>query len=148
MDASPYADWSAHLFTADRTQYIIVTNTASLYSAVMYGRGVTDDCILIQRIGSFLREVMDDDGLKFLYRRFVAPSFARVSLSNALNRAVIGSMNDLVRQAKCYLIENDLSPYDTSFRLNETPMSMIDYAFPKEAFKRLSPVSKKNSTTN
>jgi hypothetical protein len=27
-------------------------------------------------------------------------------------------------------------------------MSMIDYAFPKEAFKRLSPVSKKNSTTN
>jgi hypothetical protein len=37
-DENPYADWSAHLFTADRTQYIIVTNTKSLYSVVMFGR--------------------------------------------------------------------------------------------------------------
>lgn len=31
-DQNPYADWSANLFTADRTQYIILTNTQSLYS--------------------------------------------------------------------------------------------------------------------
>jgi hypothetical protein len=43
LDENPYADWSRHLFTADRTQYIILSNTASLYSCVMYGRGVTDD---------------------------------------------------------------------------------------------------------
>lgn len=24
LDENPYADWSAHLFTADRTQYIII----------------------------------------------------------------------------------------------------------------------------
>ena len=36
LDENHYADWSAHLFTADRTQYIIVTNTQSLYSVVMY----------------------------------------------------------------------------------------------------------------
>ena len=39
-DPNPYADWSAHLFTAERTQYIILTNTPSLYSAVVYGRGI------------------------------------------------------------------------------------------------------------
>lgn len=38
LDSNPYADWSAHLFTADRTQYIIVTNTKALYSVVMYGK--------------------------------------------------------------------------------------------------------------
>ena len=38
LDENPYADWSAHLFTADRTQYIIVANTQSLYSVVMYGK--------------------------------------------------------------------------------------------------------------
>ncbi|MCL4195363.1 MAG: hypothetical protein KJZ87_26730 [Thermoguttaceae bacterium] len=42
LDENPYADWSAHLFTADRTQYIIISNTKSLYSVVLYGRGITD----------------------------------------------------------------------------------------------------------
>jgi hypothetical protein len=37
LDDNPYADWSCHLFTADRTQYIIVSNTASPYSCVLYG---------------------------------------------------------------------------------------------------------------
>jgi hypothetical protein len=31
-DSNPYADWSTHVFLAARTQYILVTNTASLYS--------------------------------------------------------------------------------------------------------------------
>jgi len=39
LDENPYGDWSCHLFTADRTQYIITTNTKSLYSCVMYGKG-------------------------------------------------------------------------------------------------------------
>ncbi len=37
LDENPYADWSANLFVVDRTQYIILSNTASLYSCVMYG---------------------------------------------------------------------------------------------------------------
>lgn len=35
LDANPYADWSCHLFTADRTQYILVSNTTALYSCVL-----------------------------------------------------------------------------------------------------------------
>ena len=35
LDDNLFADWSCHLFTADRTQYIILSNTASLYSCVM-----------------------------------------------------------------------------------------------------------------
>jgi hypothetical protein len=34
LDDNPFADWSAHLFVVDRTQYIIPSNT-SLYSTVM-----------------------------------------------------------------------------------------------------------------
>ena len=49
LDENPYADWSCHLFTADRTQYIILSNTASLYSCVMYGQGITDDSRFIER---------------------------------------------------------------------------------------------------
>ena len=32
LDENPYADWSANLFVVDRTQYIILSNTASLYA--------------------------------------------------------------------------------------------------------------------
>ena len=39
LDANPFADWSAHLFTAERMQFVILTNTESLYSTVMSGRG-------------------------------------------------------------------------------------------------------------
>lgn len=37
-NANPFADWSARVFTADRAQYILITNTATLYSRVIYGK--------------------------------------------------------------------------------------------------------------
>ncbi len=60
LDEDPYADWSAHLFTADRAQYIIVTNTKSLYSVVMYGRGIANDGQFIDRALSSIQEFMED----------------------------------------------------------------------------------------
>jgi hypothetical protein len=48
-----------HLFTADRTQYIILMNSASLYSCVMYGRGITDDNTFIERSLGMIREFME-----------------------------------------------------------------------------------------
>jgi len=57
-DPNPFADWSGHLFTADRTQYLILTNTPSLYSTVINGRGIPDDsqrfCLLT---GCWIKEV-------------------------------------------------------------------------------------------
>ena len=136
-DANPFADWSCHLFTADRTQYIILTNPPSLYSAVMFGAGNTDGSQFIRRALDCLREFMVDDGQEFIYRRFIAPATGTVRFSKALNRSVTGSMNDLVYHAKMWLTEGDLSPFDTSFRLNEIPMSPLDYRFPREVFKAL-----------
>lgn len=138
LNQNPLADWSGHLFSADRTQYVILTNTASLYSTVFYGRGVTDGSRLIERGLEAVRDVMVDDGLGFLYLRLVAPSAASVAFSKSLNRSVTGSMNDLINCAKVWLTEAELSPYDASFKLNEMPMSAIKYANPREALKSLS----------
>lgn len=77
LDENPYADWSCQLFTVDRTQYIIVSNTKSLYSCVLYGKGITNDCVFIERVLSSLREFMTDDGQSFIYQKFVAPSSTR-----------------------------------------------------------------------
>ena len=41
LDANPFADWSAHLFAGGQTQYIILSNSKSLYSTVMQAKGIT-----------------------------------------------------------------------------------------------------------
>jgi len=66
LNENPYADWSARLFTSDRTQYILLSNTPSFYATVMYGRGITDDHAFIVRALSSIREFMQDDGLEFV----------------------------------------------------------------------------------
>ena len=134
---NPFIDWTAHLFTAERAQYIIVTNTASLYSLIMYGRGITDDDEIVQRTMEFMREYMADDGCEFLYQRLIAPHSGTVSFAKATNRHVIGSMNELIFEARFYMTERRLSPYETSQNINETPMSYLDYNSPNEAFRLL-----------
>lgn len=141
-DENPYADWSSHLFTADRTQYIILMNTASLYSCVMYGRGISNDSTFIARSLDTIREFTADDGKQFVYRKFITPSSGTVSFAKALNRSVTGSMNDHIHAAK-FMLEDDMAPSDIGYRLNETPMSALNgpdgrkYGHPKDVFPNL-----------
>jgi len=143
LDENPFADWSAHLLVADRTQYVILSNTKSLYSTVMFGEGIMDDCHLIQRAMESIREFMQDDGQEFVYRRFVAPARKTVRFAKALNRSVTTSMNDLARHAIARLAEGGLSPQDVGFELNNVLLSSIArsqadrYGKPREAFKDL-----------
>ena len=139
---NPLADWSAHLFLTDRTQYILLSNTESLYSTVMYGKGITDDSKFIERALSNLREFMEGDGQEFVYRRIIAPASASVRFAKALDRSVTGSMSDLIGHATDWLAQGDLSPFDVGFRLNEIPMSALAgsssaYGIPRDAFKAL-----------
>jgi hypothetical protein len=143
LDENPFADWSAHLFVADRTQYILLSNTRSLYSTVMYGEGIHDASHFIERALSSIREFMQDDGQEFVYRRFIAPASETLSLSKALNRSVTGSMNDLINHATLWLVEEDISPPDVGFRVNDVLLSSLArsktdfYRKPREAFKDL-----------
>ena len=92
LDENPYADWSCHLFTADRTQYVIMSNTASLYSCVMFGKGITNDGLFIQLAMNVIREFMEDDGQQFAYRKFITPASGTVSFAKALNRSVTSKL--------------------------------------------------------
>src|SRR5450755_1309087 len=74
LNENPLADWSAHLFVAGRTQYILLSNTKSLYSTVLYGKGITNDGQFIDRALTSLREFMACDGLESAYRRFIVPA--------------------------------------------------------------------------
>ncbi len=144
LDENPYADWSCHLFTADRTQYIIMSNTASLYSCVMYGKGITSDGRFIERALSSIREFTEGDGQAFVYQKFIAPSTVTVSFAKALSRQVTGSMKELVAAATHSLESGEVAPHAVGVYLNELLLSAIatqqdrGYGRPKDAFKLLS----------
>ena len=143
LDENPFADWSATLFVVDRTHYILLSNTKTLYSAVTFGKGITNDSRFIERALSSIREFMQDDGYEAEYLRFIAPATARVQFAKALDRTVTGSLNELVQAATYCLDDGVRSPFDVSVELNDLLLSAIAsnkaerYGKPKEAFESL-----------
>jgi hypothetical protein len=140
---NPLTDWSAHVFAAGRTQYIIVSNTATLYSMLLPGRGINDESELITRVFSNMADFLQEDGHALAYRRFIAPASGSVRFAKTLNRSVTGSMNELVRFATAWLSEDKTSPHEVGSRLNDVllsalaPSKAIPYGKPREAFKEL-----------
>jgi hypothetical protein len=139
---NPLVDWSAHLFVAGRTQYLLLSNTKSLYSTVLYGKGVTTASHFSERALGGIREFLEAEGQAFAYRRHIVPATASVRFAKALDRSVTGSMNDLTRHATYWLAGGDRSPLDVGFRLNDIPMSALAnggsaYGKPREVFRAL-----------
>jgi len=58
LNENPFADWSALVFIAGRTQYILLSNSKSLYSTVMFGKGITNTSHFIERAVSSNRELV------------------------------------------------------------------------------------------
>jgi hypothetical protein len=138
LDANAFADWSAHLFTAARAQYVILTNTPSLYSVLMVGRGIANEGQFVDRALSCIEEFLAQDGQGSAYKRFIAPAASSIRFSTALNRSVVGSINDSVHVAKMMLTEDQLSLHEAASMLNQMPMSYLDYDNARGAFRSLS----------
>ena len=138
LDSNPYADWTARLFTESRAQYIMISNTTSLYSMVMFGKGITDDFTFKNRVTSHMSEYIREDGFRLIFERLIMLNMNVISLSKALSRSVTGSMNDLEFQAKTILCGGTVSPWDLSNKLNEIPFSYLKYKRPKDMFPAMS----------
>jgi hypothetical protein len=143
LDDNPFADWSAGLFLVGRSQYVLLSNTKSLYSTVLVGKDITNDSDFIERAISGIRELTEGDGQGAAFERFIAPASAEVRFAKALDRSVTGSMNDLIRHATAWLAEGNLSPHDVGVRVNDILLSALGrsksetYGKPRDSFKAL-----------
>ncbi len=141
-DENPLADWSAALFIAGRTQYILLSNTKSLYSTVMPGKWIADDGDFTDRALGSIRELLHHNGQEAVYERLIAPASATVRFARALNRSVTGSIADLTKLAAYWLAAGDASSSEVGSRLNDTPMSALrqgrsSHGFPRDVFRAL-----------
>jgi hypothetical protein len=138
-DENPFADWVGNVFTAQRAQYIILSNSASLYSIILRGQGITDDCVFIERAKEAMDQFMREDGLEFIFYRLVVPHLGIIRYSKAGDRRVLGSMNDLIHSAKFFLTERQTSPFETALLINDTPLSYLQYNSPRECVAAMTP---------
>lgn len=134
---NPFLDWNVHLFRANRAQYLIYTNTASLLSFVTPGNGITNDIALIKNATSTIRDGLISAGFPFFYEKYVAASTGKVIFTKTNNRHVLGSMNDLIKSAKWLMEYEGFSPFSVSKELNEMPMKIIKYDSPVEVVGKM-----------
>ena len=140
LHENPLLDWSAHLFPVGRSTFILVSNTASLLSAVVAGTGVTGVTSFRDRAFDGIRGCMTALGHEPLTRTLLADE-GPVRFAKALNRSVSGSMNELVKCAEFCMSEGELTLPEVGDRLNDTLLSALasggshGYGKPNEAFR-------------
>lgn len=134
---NPFLDWTANLFMVSRRQCIMLTNSCSLYSVVLAGKGITNEKSIAEKSLKCLHEYMLLDSTANLFVAHIAPHMGSATFCKSGDRRVLGSMNELVFLAKSYLLEMRLPLPQVNMRLNETPMSMLEHHNPKLAFLAL-----------
>jgi hypothetical protein len=142
LDENPFTDWTAHLFPVGRTPYILLANTASLYSTVTLGKGITTARDFIDHALCGIRDLMETAGCGFIYEKHIAPACDTACFAKALDRSVTGSMNDMAKHAAFYLAERNVPPSEIGPSLSEVPMSALKsngstYGFPRDVFKAM-----------
>lgn len=141
LEQNAFADWSGHIFVANRQQYILMSNTQSLYSCIMPGKGITNESKFVDAAIQRIEQSMDEDGLGKLFEKYVLPASQKFHFGKALNRSVTGSMNDHIIGAKIYFEDKDLN--EVGRCLNQTPLSALrdeegrKYNSPDRAIKLL-----------
>jgi hypothetical protein len=133
-DSHPYLDWHAHLFICNRAQYIMVTNSTSLFSVFMHGAGVTDSGKFLDRFNDTLKDVLHGIGADPIFQKIIVPGMKGVRFAKAQDKRIISSMNDNIGFAKEVLIDENPSPYDLTFRVNENIHSSTGYVRTTELF--------------
>jgi len=130
--ANPCADWCCHRFTANRSRYLLVTNASTFYSVVLRAKGMGNESDFITVVVSGLRGYLQAVGHELVFARVIGPAAAEVRFSPVADRRILGVMNEFIFMAEAYL--DDLSPVDTSDRLNSCPVGPLKGKFPSDVF--------------
>lgn len=138
---NPLLDWSAHLFPVGRRQFVLLSNTGSLLSAVVPCQGVTSKPRFRELAFDGIRQCMESNGFESFALRVVVPDSESVRFAKALNRSVSGSMNELIKCAEVCMSEGELTLPEVGDRLNDMLLSALaaggshGYGKPREAFR-------------
>lgn len=132
LNADPFLDFTLTNFAFRRVQYVMMVNTPTLYGVVLPMRGLTTPPLLLNAALGAYAEQLDLDGLKEPYLTRQSTRNVTVRFAGQLDHSVIGSVSELVLQARFSFDDlAGLEPPDGSLaqevsrRLNDVPMSVL-----------------------
>jgi Domain of unknown function (DUF6933) len=117
--------WYANLTRINSKQFIFATETSTLVTVVMPGRGITSPITFAENLMSsisatFFRKHWD----RLLGTIIAFDSPTNVEFKAAVDRRIIGSQNDLIHVAQ-WQLESDTTDIDAVIdQINQTPMSL------------------------
>lgn len=140
--ANPLLDWSIRAFEAGRNEYVLLSNTRSLYSAVLDGVANENAARFAERVVGVIRAILEGARRGPLAGISSEPAPEPVRFAKALDRSVTGSMNELVAYAEVLLADGGVSVPEVGVRLNDFLLSALaragdKYGTPREAFAEL-----------
>ena len=141
----PYADWSACVLTANRRQYVLLTNTASLFSTVIPGAGIANSSTFHARAMEAIGDQLKQAGHDEIWLQTQKEHGAETHFSKTLNASLTGSVNMLVRYCQSYAEKGHVPPSEMGRRLNTIPMRALDSESPEQAFAALAEAPPKQS---
>ncbi|NBB90502.1 MAG: hypothetical protein GVY23_04760 [Spirochaetes bacterium] len=132
-DSSPEStesEWYTNLFRHRGEQFLVFTESTTLLSVVVRGRGITSKQSFLRSFEAAVDDYCRNRAMASVLGAEIAfrPNEAEFHKTN--NRRILGSMNDLIYSAKVQLEMHERSLLDLSDRLNETPMSYLGYSNP------------------
>ncbi|MCK5863390.1 MAG: hypothetical protein KAH38_12950 [Candidatus Hydrogenedentes bacterium] len=135
----PHLRWYANLFRANRRQYILTVNPASLYSVLLPGQGITNAGIYQQALWPALEQQLEADNMQPIYQSHLAPYTDNVVFVKTANPSILGSMNNMVARMSFFLAKKDLnlSLVQISSRMNTCPFKAVGYRYAQDVFFQL-----------
>ena len=131
-----FDEWYIHVFHCNRHKYFLITNAATLFTVFLHGKGIKDDVDLLDRMFSAIRDQLKDVSFEKLFEQRISPHISGCALSNTTSRAVLGSINDMIYNAKYYLDQREMSPFEAGCAINETPFSYLKMDNPNLSLKQ------------
>jgi hypothetical protein len=131
-------DWYVHLLRLGHQQAIMATSERSLLTVLLPARGLRKS--LVPNLRLAVRNVLVSLDIPARAVQREIAEMEPAALAKAVNRRVIGSINELAYQLFGCVEQTD-DPLELALRLSDTPMSAIGsksmYGIPREVAREL-----------
>lgn len=134
--ANLFDEWYINVFHCNRYKYFLITNSATLFTVILHGGGIKDENDLQDRMFSVIRDQMNDIKCEPVFEKRISPNISGAALSSTNSRALVGSINDMIYNAKFYLDQHEMSPFEAGKAINETPFSYLKMENPNLCLKK------------
>ena len=140
-DVNGIGNWYANYIIIERRKCLVMTNEKTLYTFMIPGVKKADFESLQERfINQFVLNLNHEKFKPDIIEK-VIEEYNEIEFAKTNNRSVLGSMNDFAFAYQVH-IDNDgglenFNLLQTNSKINQTPMSAIDYSYPIEKLKEI-----------